>query len=228
MLIKEVKNAVGWRKGYVIILILASDYVSMDAFEVLERNGITVAPYEVVKTKAELFRAAEKIGYPLVLKAWDTKIIHKTDVGGVILDNWTKEMLETGFDHLKSKFGGINVLVQKQMKKGIELYVGAIDDAVFGPMVLFGIGGIYVEVFKDITARICPITEKDVYDMIDEVKTKKIILGYRGKPVNIKALASLMVKVSTMMGKEKIKELDLNPIKVDEKDCFVIDARIVR
>jgi succinyl-CoA synthetase beta subunit len=200
----------------------------MDTFEVLERNGISVAPYGIVKTKAQLFKAAERIGYPLVLKAWDKGIIHKTDVGGVILDNWTREMLETGFDHLQSKFGNINILVQKQVKKGLELYVGGMDDAVFGPMVLFGIGGIYVEVFKDITARICPITEKDVYDMIDDVKTKKIILGYRGKPVNIKALASLIVKVSRMMEKEKIRELDLNPIKVDEKDCCVIDARIVR
>jgi succinyl-CoA synthetase beta subunit len=200
----------------------------MDTFEVLERNGISVAPYEVVRTKTQLFRAAERIGYPLVLKAWDKSIIHKTDVGGVILDNWSASMLETGFDHLRSKFGDINVLVQRQVKKGLELYVGGIDDAVFGHMVVFGIGGIYVEVFKDITARICPITEKDVYDMIDEVKTKKIMLGYRGKPVNIKKLATLIVKVSKMIEKENIKELDLNPIKVDENDCVVIDARIVR
>jgi succinyl-CoA synthetase beta subunit len=200
----------------------------MDVFEILERNGIPVAPYEIVDTKAQLFRAAEKIGYPLVLKAWTKKIIHKTDVGGVVLDNWTKEMLETGFDHLKSRFGKeTSVLVQKQIKKGLELYVGAMDDEVFGPMVLFGIGGIYVEVFKDITARICPITEKDVYDMIDDVKAKKIMLGFRGKPVNIKKLASLIVKVSKMIRRERIKELDLNPIKVDENDCVVIDARMV-
>lgn len=202
--------------------------MDMDAFGILERNKINVAPYAIVKTKAELFKAAEKIGYPNVLKVWDKSIVHKTDVGGVIMDNLSKEMIETGFDHLKSKFGDVDILLQKQMKRGIELYIGGMKDPTFGYMVVFGIGGIYVEVFKDISARICPINENDVKDMINELNAKKIILGFRGKQVNIDELSSLIIKVSRMIEKEKIRELDLNPVKADENGCYIIDARIVR
>jgi acyl-CoA synthetase (NDP forming) len=137
-------------------------------------------------------------------------------------------MIETGFDHLKSKFGDVDILLQKQMKRGIELYIGGMKDPTFGYMVLFGIGGIYVEVFKDISARICPINENDVKDMINELNAKKIILGFRGKQVNIDELSSLIIKVSRMIEKEKIRELDLNPVKADENGCYIIDARIVR
>ena len=200
----------------------------MDAFGILERNKISVAPYAIVKTKDQLLKAADKIGYPNVLKVWDKSIVHKTDVGGVIMDNLSKEMIETGFDHLKSKFGDVDILLQKQVKRGIELYIGGMKDPTFGYMVVFGIGGIYVEVFKDISARICPIDENDVKDMINELKAKKIILGFRGKQVNVDELSSLIIKVSKMIEKEKISELDLNPVKADEKGCYVIDARIVR
>jgi len=202
--------------------------MDMDAFGILKRNRISVAPYAIVKTKDELLKAAERIRYPNVLKVWDKSIVHKTDVGGVVMDNLSREMMETGFEHLKSKFGDVDILLQKQVKRGIELYIGAKNDPTFGYMVLFGIGGIYVEVFKDVSARICPISESDVNDMINELKAKKIILGFRGKHVNMKELSSLIIKVSRMAEKEKIRELDLNPVKADEEGCYVIDARIVR
>lgn len=199
-----------------------------DPFSLLKKYDIEVANYAIVKTKKELMEKAKAFSFPVVLKVWDKRFSHKTDIGGVILDIWNKDMLLSSFEHLKKKFSPSFYLLQEQVKRGIELYVGAKEDEIFGHMVLLGFGGIFVEVFKDITARVCPISREDVYEMVEELKAKKILLGYRGKPVNISALSSLLIKVGKLSINEKIKELDLNPVKIDEKGYKVLDVRIVR
>ena len=141
------------------------------------------------------------------------------------MDILDEKMLLQSYDHMMKKFSPEAVFLQKQVKKGAELYIGIKKDETFGQVLLFGLGGVYIEIFKDVSQRICPIAKKDFYDMIEELKAKKILLGYRGKQVNLEKLAKLCVAVSKMAVSENITELDLNPVKADEKDCTVLDAR---
>ncbi len=191
----------------------------------LEKFGLSVAPFRIVKTWEEARAAAKELGYPVVVKlASDT--VHKTDVGGVVLDNYNETMLKSTWDYFQRHFKGEALLVQKQIKKGIELYVGIEDDPSFGRIILFGLGGVYVEVFRDISARICPITEKDVDSMIHDLKAKKILLGYRGKQVNLALLRKTLPKICEFAEHVRAKELDINPMKVDAKHLYIIDARV--
>ncbi len=200
----------------------------MEVFELLEKYNIKVADYKVVKTIEEAKEFAKKIGYPVVIKVWDKRISHKTDVGGVILDIWSERMLETSFNYIKEKFGNVKVLVQKQIQKGIELYAGGKRDKTFGSLVLLGLGGVYVEVFKDITTRLCPVSEEMVKDMINDLESRKIILGYRGEKVDIDSLVNIVVNLCRLIENEKIKEIDINPIKASKDGCVVVDARVVK
>ncbi len=200
----------------------------MDYFSLLEKYGINAIEYRIIKNKKELVEAFNEIGAPVVLKVWDEKYSHKTDIGGIILDIWTEKMLINSYNYLKEKFGDVSFLVQKQMKSGIELYLGIKKDKTFGNMILFGLGGIYVEVFKDITYRICPIEKEDFYDMVEELKSKKILLGYRGKTINLKAVEKLALNLCRLAQNEEIEEIDLNPVKVNKKGAYVLDVRIKR
>lgn len=197
-----------------------------DVLSLLKKYKIPIADYALIKNKEELLRCSKKIGFPCVLKVWDERYIHKTDIGGVILDILDEKMLLQSYEHMIKKFSPEAVFLQKQVKKGAELYIGIKKDETFGHVLLFGLGGVYVEIFKDISQRICPITKKDFHDMVEELKAKKILLGYRGKQVDLEKLASLCVSVSKMAVSENINELDLNPVKADEKDCTVLDARV--
>ena len=199
-----------------------------DFFSLLRKYGIKVADYEIVKTKKELLNAFERIKPPVVLKIWDEKYSHKTDIGGIILDIWNREMLINSYSHMKEKFGDVELLIQKQMKSGIEMYVGMKKDKTFGNMILFGLGGIYVEVFKDITYRICPLEKEDFYDMVEELRSKKILLGYRGKKIKLEELKKIVMKLCKLAEQENVEEIDLNPVKVNEKEAYVLDVRIKR
>ncbi|MBI5046494.1 acetate--CoA ligase family protein, partial [Candidatus Micrarchaeota archaeon] len=121
------------------------------------------------------------------------------------------------------------VLVQKMARKGIELIIGGKKDPQFGHMVVLGAGGIYVEIFRDISARICPIARSDVEEMIGELKSHPLLEGARGaKPINKKKLEELVVRACSFMEKENIMEMDLNPVVFDENGCDIIDARFRR
>ena len=116
--------------------------------------------------------------------------------------------------------------VQKMARKGIELIIGGKKDPQFGHMIVLGMGGVYVEVFKDVTARICPITKQDIIEMVNELQTHPLLTGVRGMgPINLNQLYSLMVKTSKMIVKEDIKELDLNPVIFDGKGYDIVDVR---
>ncbi len=189
--------------------------------------GLPVAPYKIVKDFDEARSVAKGFKYPVVMKlASDT--IHKTDVGGVVIDIYSDEMLKTTWQYFKKKFGDEPVLIQKQIKKGIELYIGVKKDPSFGRIILFGLGGVYVEVFKDISARICPITDKDVDSMINDLKAKKVLLGYRGKSINLNLLKRVLVAICAFAEKNKVKEMDINPFKIGPKDGYILDARVVK
>ena len=198
--------------------------------------GIPVTKFRVAKTAEEAVKFAEEIGYPTVLKIVSPDVIHKFDVGGVVLDlksakdirNAYKRILESVKKHKpKAKIRGI--LVQEMAPSSTEVIVGSTKDPQFGPALMFGLGGIFVEVLKDVTFRIAPITEQDAREMITEVKAYPILKGYRGQPpADIDSIVKILLSTSRLvMDHQEIKELDLNPIMVYKKGAKTVDARII-
>jgi acetyl-CoA synthetase (ADP-forming) len=197
---------------------------------------IPVTSFKLAKNEAEAVKFAEEIGYPIVLKIVSPDIIHKSDVGGVIVDlksakdvrNAYKQIIDNVKRHKpKAKITGL--LVQEMAPSSTEVIVGAIKDPQFGPAVMFGLGGIFVEVLKDVTFRVAPITEDEAQEMITEVKAYPLLKGYRNTPpVDINAITKILLNTSRLvMEHQEIKELDLNPIMVYEKGAKTVDARII-
>ncbi|MEM3459345.1 MAG: acetate--CoA ligase family protein [Candidatus Bathyarchaeia archaeon] len=198
--------------------------------------GIPVTKFELARNEAEAVKFAEKIGYPVVLKIVSPDILHKSDVGGVIVNlknakevrNAYKQILQNVKTHnAKAKITGI--LVQEMAPSSTEIIVGAIKDPQFGPSIMFGLGGIFVEVLKDVTFRVAPITEDEAREMITEVKAYPLLKGYRNQPpADIDAIVKILLSTSKLvMEHQEIKELDLNPIMVYEKGAKTVDARII-
>ncbi len=198
--------------------------------------GIPVTRFRVAKTREEALRFAEEIGYPVVLKIVSPDVIHKFDVGGVILNLKSAKDVQDAFDKIltnvkkhKPDARIVGVLVQEMAPSSTEVIVGATKDPQFGPALMFGLGGIFVEALKDVTFRIAPITELDAQEMITEVKAYPILRGYRGQPpADIDAIVQILMNTSRLvMDHLEIKELDLNPIMVYEKGAKTVDARII-
>jgi acetyl-CoA synthetase (ADP-forming) len=198
--------------------------------------GIPVTKFELAKNEAEAVKFAEKIGYPVVLKIVSPDVLHKSDVGGVIVNlkdakevrNAYNQILQNVKKHrAKAKITGI--LVQEMAPPSTEIIVGAIKDPQFGPSIMFGLGGIFVEVLKDVTFRVAPITEEEAREMIMEVKAYPLLKGYRNQPpADIDAIVKILLNTSKLvMEHQEIKELDLNPIMVYEKGAKTVDARII-
>jgi len=204
----------------------------VDDFKFLEKNGFKLLPYALARSEDEAIKHAKKIGYPLVMKVVSPEITHKTDVGGVIVGIKNKAALSAAYNEIMEnakgkKVGGI--LVQKKARKGIELIIGGKKDVQFGYTVVLGLGGIYVEVFRDISARICPVGKSDVKEMVMELKSHPILLGMRGKKaIHMKSLEKLVLNVCKFMQKHDIAELDLNPVVFNERGCDIIDVRFKR
>jgi succinyl-CoA synthetase beta subunit len=203
-----------------------------EAERFLEGYGIPVAKSRLVNSLSEARQAIQQIKYPAVLKIISQQALHKTEVGGVkIVDDESSLIREYNnlvqlAKKLKIKLDGI--LVQEKLR-GQELILGVNRDPIFGHAVMLGLGGIFVEILKDVSFRICPISEKDFQSMLDDLEAKKVLYGVRGeKPINIKLLKQVLVKLSRIPLKEKkIEELDINPFMIDEKTGKVADARIV-
>jgi acyl-CoA synthetase (NDP forming) len=198
--------------------------------------GIPVTKFKVATSVEEAVKFAEGIGYPVVLKIVSPEVIHKFDVGGVILDLKNASEVKDAYDKIiksvrkhkpEAKITG--VLVQEMAPASTEVIVGAIKDPQFGPALMFGLGGIFVEVLKDVTFRIAPITEYDAKEMITEVKAYPILKGFRGQPpADIDAIAKILLSTSKLvMEHPEIKELDFNPIIVYEKGAKTVDARVI-
>jgi len=198
--------------------------------------GIPVTKFKVAKNDKEAVQFAEEIGYPVVLKIVSPDIIHKFDVGGVILDLKSPEEVEDANKRIlenvkkrKPNASIVGVLVQEMAPHSTEVIVGSTKDPQFGPALMFGLGGIFVEVLKDVTFRIAPITELDAREMITEVKAYPILKGYRGQPpADTEAIVQILLNTSRLVTDyPEIKELDLNPIMVYEKGAKTVDARII-
>ncbi len=198
--------------------------------------GIPVTRFKVALTSDEATKFAEAIGYPVVLKIVSPDIIHKFDVGGVVLNLKNADEVKAAYESIlgnvkrnKPDANIVGISVQEMAPQSTEVIVGAIKDPQFGPALMFGLGGIFVEVLKDITFRIAPITESDAKEMITEVKAYPILKGYRGQPpADVEAIVDILLKTSKLvMDHSEIKELDFNPIMVYEKGAKTVDARII-
>ena len=197
---------------------------------------IPVTVFRVAKTEEETLKFAGDIGYPVVLKIVSPDIIHKSDVGGVIINLKTPEEVKNAYRKIltnvkkhKADAEIRGILVQEMAPKSTEVIVGATKDPQFGPALMFGLGGVFVEILKDVTFRIAPITERDAREMITEVKAYPLLKGYRGQPPgDIDTIARILLNTSRLVTDHpEIKELDLNPIMVYEKGAKTVDARII-
>jgi len=205
-----------------------------EAKELCKTYGLPVGGWRVVKTADEARTAGKEIGYPIVMKIVSPDVIHKSDVGGVILNIKDGREAEDAFRRMEGIRKGTGcrlegALVERMAPRGTETIIGAKRDPQFGPVVLFGLGGIFVEVFKDVSFRVAPITGEDAVDMIAELKAYPILKGMRGKgPLDTESIVDSLLKVSSMMmDVAEIKELDLNPTIVYEKGCRIVDARVI-
>jgi len=207
-----------------------------EAKTICTEYGIPVTKFKLARNEAEAVRFADEIGYPVVLKIISPDIIHKSDVGGVIVNlkdakdvrNAYKQISKNVRKH-KAKARIVGVLIQEMAPSSTEVIVGAIKDPQFGPAIMFGLGGIFVEVLKDVTFRVAPIAEDEAQEMISEVKAYPLLKGYRNTPpVDIDAITKILLSTSRLvMEHQEIKELDLNPIMVYEKGAKTVDARII-
>lgn len=201
---------------------------SETVFAFLERAGLPVAPWKIVASEKEAAEAAREVGPPVVLKAECPGLVHKSDAGGVLLNISSPEEAAAGFRDLKERLGAPRVLVQKQVESGLELILGASQDPVFGPVVLAGLGGIWVETLGDVAMRLPPFSTATAGRMLDELKARSLLSGSRGQPgVDTDVLSDLISKLSNVVAAcPWLEEMDLNPV-IANGDCLTIaDARL--
>jgi acyl-CoA synthetase (NDP forming) len=208
----------------------------VESKDILEEAGIPTARARLATTADEAVAAAREMGFPVALKIVSPDITHKSDVGGVKLDLTTPDEVKAAFDEIvaaakkaqpDAKVDGVSV--QKMARPGIEVIMGMSQDAQFGPVLMFGLGGILVEVLKDVSFRLVPITPRDARQMIQEIKGRPLLEGYRGQePADVEALEKLLLRLSDFIEKHpEIAELDLNPIFAYKDGAVAVDARII-
>jgi len=202
----------------------------------LAKQGIPVVEAKLARSKREAVAISREIGFPVVLKVMSPDVVHKTDSGGVRLGLTNATQVGRAYSEIVSSirqaYPGARVQgvsIQRMAPQGVEVIVGMSKDPQFGPVLMFGLGGVLVEVLKDVSFRIVPVTRRDAGEMIREIKGYPILEGYRGqKPASIRALEELIVKVSEFVEKNpQIEELDLNPVFAYPDRAVAVDARII-
>jgi acetyl-CoA synthetase (ADP-forming) len=207
-----------------------------EAKEICLAYGMPTPPFGVAQNSSEAVKLASKIGFPVVLKVVSQDVLHKTEAGGVLLDLNSKAQIEDGYEQIIRRVRAFNdkarisgVLVQHLAPKGIEVIVGGLRDSQFGPTVLFGLGGIFVEVLKDASFRVSPLTELDSRQMIREIRACSILQGVRGQPASDEEAIVRILKSTSkiMMENQAIQQMDLNPVIVYAAGASIVDARII-
>ena len=195
--------------------------------DILKAYGIRTTNYNLVKKVGDLDNLG--LSFPVALKVCSSKILHKTDVGGVELGLQNMDQLKKTFIKFRKKFRSENLLVDQIEKKATEIIIGLVQDSTFGLSIMFGMGGIFTELYKDVTFRIVPINRYDAEQMIEEIKGKKLFEGFRNIKASKKQIVELLLKVSKIGQElnEFIDQMDLNPVFVYEDDICVIDAKLV-
>jgi acyl-CoA synthetase (NDP forming) len=206
-----------------------------EAKEICLAYGMPTPPFAVAQSPSEAGALAMKVRFPVVLKIVSQDILHKTDAGGVLLDLNSREQVEEGYNRIITKAQSYNekarisgILVQHMAPKGVEVIVGGLRDSQFGPTVLFGLGGIFVEALKDASFRVAPLSDLDCRQMIREIRAYSILQGARGQPAaDEEAIVSILQATSrVMMENNIVRQMDLNPVIVYATGASIVDARI--
>jgi acyl-CoA synthetase (NDP forming) len=208
----------------------------VEAKELLRRAGIGVVDTRLAVSKEEAISISRQLGFPVALKIASPDVTHKSDIGGVKLGLKTAKQVGRAYDdvlaairekHPRAVIHGVSV--QKMARPGVEVIIGVSKDAQFGPVIMFGLGGILVEILKDVSFRIVPLARRDAREMIREIKGYPLLEGYRGQePVDVLHLEELLLKVSQLVEETpEIKELDINPIFAYSDGAVAVDARVI-
>jgi len=195
--------------------------------DLLNYYGIQTTKYKVVSIIEDLKKL--DLAYPLALKVCSNKILHKTDVGGVKLNIQNNEELEKNFNIFRKKFSKEKFLVDQMEEKSVEIIIGLVQDPTFGLSIMVGIGGIYTELYEDVSFRVIPIDRYDAEEMIEEIKGKKLLEGFRNIKANKELVVDLLLKVSKIGDEliDHIDQMDLNPVFIYEDKICVIDAKLI-
>ncbi len=213
-----------------------SSLLEPEGIRLLKAYDLPVLPGELAKTEAEAARIAGRVGYPVVLKIVSPDILHKSDIGGVKINLGNDADVRVAFTDIMDKAKVVTdpdriagVLVTPMAAKGRECIVGMTTDPIFGPVLMFGIGGIFVEVLKDVSFRVAPLTTDDIDEMIREIKGYRVLTGVRGEaPRDIAAITDTILKLAQLsLCHPGIQEIDLNPVIVHEKGVSIVDCRII-
>jgi acyl-CoA synthetase (NDP forming) len=203
--------------------------------KIMELSGIPFNKSGFATTEDETAKIAEEIGYPVVLKIVSPQVVHKTEAGGVKIGIEDEEELRKAYNDImksvkeKVPDADIKGISIDEMVKGTELIIGTTVDPQFGHMIMFGIGGIFVEIYEDVSFRLVPINAGDAMDMLDEIKGRPLLQGARGLPkADDKQLVDILLKVSNLVDKHPdIQEMDLNPLMITERGVLAVDARVI-
>jgi acyl-CoA synthetase (NDP forming) len=207
-----------------------------EAKQLCNLYGMPITAIEIAKTEDEAAKAASKIGYPIVLKIISPQVLHKSDAGGVLIGLNDEKAVRAGYNTIVSNIKKNvptatidGILVQEMAPKSTEVIIGSVNDPTFGMTIMFGLGGIFVEILKDVSFRLVPITKVDAEEMIEEIKAKKILEGARGTPkADKETIVNTLLATSKMLVEcPEIKELDMNPVLVYEKGARIVDARVI-
>ncbi len=203
---------------------------------ILKQAGISVVETKLAKTRKEAVSISQKIGFPVALKIASPDVVHKTDSGGVKLSINSVAEVKKAYDEILKKVKRQypdavihGVSVQKMVRPGTEVIMGTSKDPQFGPVIMFGLGGIFVELLKDVSFRVIPVEQRDAQEMIEEIKGYPLLQGFRGKePASISALVEIILNISRLVKENpQIKELELNPVFAYRKKAVAVDARII-
>lgn len=208
----------------------------IEAKNLLRQAGLSVVDTKLARNEDEAVSLAREFGFPVVLKIASADVVHKTDAGGVKLNLKTSAQVAKAYEDImksikekypQAKIQGVSV--QKMAKPGVEVIIGMSKDAQFGPVIMFGLGGVWVEVLKDVSFRIVPMEPRDAHEMIEEIKGRPLLEGYRGQEaVDKKILEKMILAVSAFVEQHpEIKELDLNPVFAYKDAAVAVDARVV-
>jgi len=198
-----------------------------EAKTLLKHYGIPTTDFLFISQEKDLRRIG--LRYPLVLKVCSSKILHKTEAGGVRLNIQNVEELAKAFKEMQSRFPDESFLLETMEKGDIEIIVGLMSDETFGMSIMLGLGGIFTEVYRDVTFRVVPITRSDAEEMMKELKGKDLLMGFRGLKVDREGIIDLLIKTSNL-GKDfegHIQTMDLNPVLVRQDGLVVVDAKLV-
>jgi len=211
--------------------------LGLESFGILTAYGIPVVKTAFAKTEEEAVKAADDIGCPLVMKVISPQISHKSDVGGIMLSLQNTDEVRAAYREMmenipKKRPDAVleGVQLQQMLSGGKEVIIGMIRDPTFGPMLMFGLGGVYVEILRDVRFAIAPVNEKEAREMITGIKTYPLLAGVRGaKPSDTGSLAEIILKVSKLVCDfSEIEEFEINPVMVLEegKGAFAVDMRL--